>query len=99
LRPEIDLTVEGESMKSFRSITVGVSAGEDTRRLSAGSLKAVRQAVWVAQHTGASLSLLHSTWGAERNSEEAKHFFDSIEALTAECSQAGVAVQLHRSDE
>jgi universal stress protein E len=99
LRPEIDLTVEGEFMKSFRSITVGVSAGEDARRLSAGSLKAVRQAVWLAQQTGASLSLLHSTWGAERNSEEAKQVFDSIEALTAECSQAGVAVQLHRSDE
>lgn len=60
-------------MKKIQRILVGVEFSVDgpgerpgpDAELTAGSLQAVREAAWLCQHTGARLTLLHSTWDDE----------------------------------
>ena len=49
-------------MKRFRSILVGLDFTPAGTEIDAGSRRAALQAHWLAEKTGASLTLFHSTW-------------------------------------
>ncbi|MFT5463144.1 MAG: universal stress protein E [Planctomycetota bacterium] len=49
-------------MKRFQKILVGVDLNMAGDAISEGSRRAALQAEWLARETGASLTLLHSTW-------------------------------------
>lgn len=53
-------------MKNQRNIVAGVAFRADTPELSEGSVKAARQAAWLARENGGNLVLLHSTHPDER---------------------------------
>ena len=89
-------------MENYRSITVGVSPMSGTDTISEGSRRAAAQARWLAERTGASLALVHSTWSEQENQGEesaviSPEFAASIEALAKECSQTGVSIKIHYS--
>lgn len=89
-------------MKLYRSITVGVSPAQERAALSEGSRCAVAQARWLAERTGASLSLLHSTYDQECEENDGApaapmDFVATLEALAKECTQAGVETTIHYS--
>ena len=49
-------------MKRFRSILVGVDLTPEGTEISVGSRRAALQAQWLAEKTGATMTLFHSTW-------------------------------------
>ncbi len=91
-------------MKSYRSITVGISPESGSDNVSESSRRAAAQARWLAERTGASISLLHSTWNEDESLAEegviaSPEFVSSIEALAKQCSQTGVQSSIHYSSD
>jgi len=89
-------------MKLYRSIAVGVSPMSGTDSLSEGSRRAAEQARWLAERTGASLALVHSTWSEQVDQDEettvaSPAFAASVEALANECSKTGISTKIHYS--
>lgn len=87
-------------MKRFRNILVGVDLNPKGDEVSGGSRRAVLQAQWLAEKTGASLTLLHSTW-ADICEEDGKIVEGpgpdgraALEALASDYDSSGVPTEL-----
>jgi nucleotide-binding universal stress UspA family protein len=70
-------------MKRYRSILVGVDLTPEGNAISLGSRRAALQGQWLAEKTGASLTLFHSTWADIYEDERAVHGGPGPEALAA----------------
>lgn len=52
-------------MDEIQTITVGIGVHPRTGEVDVGSLRAARQAAWVARHTGATITLLTAAWAED----------------------------------
>ena len=52
-------------MDEIQTITVGVGVHPRTGEPDVGSLRAARQAAWVARQTGATVTLLTAAWAED----------------------------------
>lgn len=83
-------------MDRYRRIHVGLELDLKEDQITAGSLKAAEQAVWLAGRTGASVHLLHSTWNdefGEARELSAEHRA-TLEDLAADVHEQGVEASL-----
>ena len=87
-------------MQRFQRILAGVDLALDGDALTPGSGRAARQARWLAEHTGASLTFLHSVWadiheeGQSIRPGPGKRGMEVLEALAREANAAGVRSEL-----
>ncbi len=70
-------------MKRFRSILVGVDLTPEGTEISEGSRRAALQAQWLAEKTGATMTLFHSTWADIYEEDQEIHSGPGPEGLRA----------------
>ena len=87
-------------MKRYRNLLVGIDLTLEGDAVSPGSRRAALQAQWLAERTGASLTLLHSTWadlyedgGSIRHGTSAEGL-QALEDFAQEYAAAGSAAEL-----
>ena len=92
-------------MDRFRSILVGVELVAKGEKVSLGSQKAVEQAIWIARHWEAEVTLMHSTWSpdsgeplpsldSEADASLSEAGRRALQDLVERCTTAGVGCQL-----
>ena len=97
-------------MHSIRNILVGVDLDAKTKQPALGSGNALAQAKWLAQSTGARLTILHSSWNDTYFEPVSKQHLvvhegatqgelDALEALVASARGDGIDCQLSVVDE
>ncbi len=92
-------------MKRFRRVLVGVDLDRETEAVTAGSRKAALQAHWLAEKTGATLTLFHSTHearhfvGPQGRPELSEKELAALESLVSDYRSSGIDTELVTSDE
>ena len=87
-------------MQHFQRILVGVDLALDGEALTPGSMRAARQARWLAESSGATLTFLHSVWadiheeGQSIRPGPGKHGMEALESLAEEATAAGARAEL-----
>ena len=87
-------------MQRFQRILVGVDLALDGEALTPGSVRAARQARWLAERTWATLTFLHSVWadiheeGHSIRPGPGKLGMEALESLAQEANAAGAHAEL-----
>lgn len=92
-------------MKSFQNLVVGIDLTPDGGDVSPAARRAVLQAQWLAERTGARLTLLHSTWddlvseGGVLRPGPSEEGLAALERLASDSDGTGVPTELVLSEE
>lgn len=88
-------------METFQSIVVGVGLHPRTGVPDVGSVRAARQAAWLASRTGARVTLAHAAWAEDGSGpvELASKATDELEELGALVAADGVSTAIRVLEE
>lgn len=97
------MTAPPEHVLRFAHVAVGIDLDPDGSEPTAGSRKALEQAIWIARHSGADVLLLHSTYDDEAALSEAGGLPSrelspegrtALDQLTADLVEQGIPARL-----